>query len=285
MSPPHKVKYTRFTGDGDTNAFKTVFESTPYPGVDIKKIECVGHVQKRMGTRLRVLKKSLAGQKLKDGSGICGWTDSQIDQIQIYFGNAIRGNKNDSPGMREAIWAIYFHKLSTDKVPRHQLCKESWCKYLQSQKDKSIKFTHKNSLPAAVMEGIKPIFKDLTHPDLLNKCLDGYTQNANESLNQKIWKICPKNSYHGAKTVKTAVGLAVMTFNDGMKSLIDVYQKLNISCGDFASAFFNSADSDRIIKAEICATEASLEYRRRKRQQRLAADEAAEDGAYSCGKH
>ena len=76
-----------------------------------------------------------------------------------------------------------------------------------------------------------------------------------------------------------------MTFNDGMKSLIDVYQKLNISCGDFASAFFNSADSDRIIKAEICATEASLEYRRRKRQQRLAADEAAEDGAYSCGKH
>ena len=35
MSPPHKVKYTRFTGDGDTNAFKTVFESTPYPWVDI----------------------------------------------------------------------------------------------------------------------------------------------------------------------------------------------------------------------------------------------------------
>ena len=131
------------------------------------------------------------------------------------------------------------------------------------------------------MERIKPIFKDLTHPDLLNKCLDGYTQNANESLNQKIWEICPKNTYHGAKTVKTAVGLAVITFNDGMKSLVDVYEKLHISCGDFASAFFNSADSDRINKAEIRATEASLEYRRRKRQERLAADEAVEDGAYA----
>ena len=71
-----------------------------------------------------------------------------------------------------------------------------------------------------------------------------------------------------------------------MKRLVDVYEKLhNISFDDFASACFNSADSDRINEPEIRATGASLEYRRRKRQQRLAADEAAEDGAYSCGKY
>ena len=41
-------------------------------------------------------------------------TDSQIDAIQTYFGGAIRNNKKDVLRMQEAIWAIYFHKLSTD---------------------------------------------------------------------------------------------------------------------------------------------------------------------------
>ena len=117
-------RYTRFTGDGDTNAYKSVYDSKPYPGINIEKIECVGHVQKRMGTRLRNLKKNLAGKKLKDGKGIGGkgrLTATQIDQIQTYYGNAIRGNKHDATGMREAIWAIYFHKISTDQRPRHNL--------------------------------------------------------------------------------------------------------------------------------------------------------------------
>ena len=188
--------------------------------------------------------------------------------------------------MRRAIWAIYFHRLSTNSKPRHQMCNILWCKYLQSEKDPKIKFDHKShNLPEAVMDEIKPIFKDLTHPDLLNKCLDGYTQNANESINQKIWKICPKNQYHGAQTVRTAVGLAVITFNDGMKRLSQVLKKLDIPCGSFATEWFAKADSERIKKAEVRSTEASLEYRRRKRRERLALDEATEDGAYASGSH
>ena len=38
----------------------------------IKKLECVGHIQKRMGNRLRNLRKSLKGTKLSDGKGIAG---------------------------------------------------------------------------------------------------------------------------------------------------------------------------------------------------------------------
>ncbi|MCP3851517.1 MAG: hypothetical protein GY694_14920 [Gammaproteobacteria bacterium] len=44
-------------------------------------------------------------------------------------------------------------------------------------------------------------------------------------------------------------------------------------------------DATRIKQADVRATEASLEYRRRKRQERLAADEAVEDGAYAGGAH
>lgn len=89
----------------------------------MEKIECVGHVQKRMGTRLRKLKTSMAGAKLADGKGIGGrgrLTKDQIDSIQSHYGNAIRGNKNDlvKISMR-GVWGIFFHKGSTDDNPAH----------------------------------------------------------------------------------------------------------------------------------------------------------------------
>ena len=47
--------------------------SEPYgPDVIIRQIECVGHVQKSMGTQLRKLKKEMAGMKLSDGKPIGG---------------------------------------------------------------------------------------------------------------------------------------------------------------------------------------------------------------------
>ena len=54
----HKLQYVRFIGDGDTNSFKKVIDSNPYGNSNtvVEKIECVGHVQKRMGSRLRNLK-------------------------------------------------------------------------------------------------------------------------------------------------------------------------------------------------------------------------------------
>ena len=59
----HDLRYSKFIGDGDTNSFKTVFDSKPYGGEKlVEKLECVGHVLKRMSNRLRVLKKRLKGQ-------------------------------------------------------------------------------------------------------------------------------------------------------------------------------------------------------------------------------
>ncbi|GFY01100.1 uncharacterized protein TNCV_5075671 [Trichonephila clavipes] len=43
----------------------------PYgDSIEIEKIECVGHVQKRMGSRLRKLKSSLGKKKLSDGKTV-----------------------------------------------------------------------------------------------------------------------------------------------------------------------------------------------------------------------
>ncbi|GFY14058.1 uncharacterized protein TNCV_3274901 [Trichonephila clavipes] len=84
--------------------------------------------------------------------------------------------------MRQAICAIFLHKLSTDEYPQHGFCpigEDSWCGFKKAEASgKSYK--HKNSLPVAVVEAMRPIFGDLSHPDLLKKCLHGKTQNPNE---------------------------------------------------------------------------------------------------------
>lgn len=64
--------------------------------VEISKLECVGHVQNRMGSRLRRLCKDLQKTKLSAGKiiqGKCRLVDSVIDEFQPYYGNAIRKNR------------------------------------------------------------------------------------------------------------------------------------------------------------------------------------------------
>ena len=70
-----------------------------------------------------------------------------------------------------------------------------------------------------------------------------------------------------------------------MKSFIKIFDHLQIRPGFFTYTFVTNEDKERIRKAEIRATEASLEYRRQKRREKLAADEAKEDGAYASGAH
>lgn len=52
-----------------------------------QKLECTGHVQKRVGCRVRKLKKTVCGL-----GGKRKLTDALIDHLQNYYGIAIRAN-------------------------------------------------------------------------------------------------------------------------------------------------------------------------------------------------
>ncbi|KAI8764666.1 hypothetical protein BgiBS90_030051 [Biomphalaria glabrata] len=69
------IRYTQYLGDGDSSSYKKVVDSKPYGEKPIEKLECIGHVQKRCGTRLRRLVNENKGQKLDDGKGISGRAD------------------------------------------------------------------------------------------------------------------------------------------------------------------------------------------------------------------
>lgn len=139
------VRYVKYLGDGDSNGFMKVMDSKPYGDVvSIEKLECVNHVKKRMGTRLRLLKKSYGKTKLKDGKTMGGrnrLTNVEIDRLQEYYGLAIKRGGSDLDQMKRNVWATFFHKISTDEEPQHSLCPagpESWCGYNKARANNTL---------------------------------------------------------------------------------------------------------------------------------------------------
>ena len=102
------VRYVQFIGDGDSSSFKSVVDSRPYGNKIPEKLECVNHVQKRMGTRLRRRKQELSKTPLSDGKTIRGrLLDNTINQLSEYYGQAIRSNENNLDGMKKAVCATF----------------------------------------------------------------------------------------------------------------------------------------------------------------------------------
>ncbi|GFT50316.1 uncharacterized protein TNCV_1024391 [Trichonephila clavipes] len=174
---PNKTKYLQickrnFEG---YSAFTSIVENKVYGNhCSVEKLECIGHVMKRMGTRLRRLKTKMRGQKLSDGKPLCGrnrLTEAEIDRLQAYYGLAIRRNLSSVKDMQQAIWAIFLHKLSTDEKPQHGFCpsdSDTWCKFKKAELLGET-YHHKNSLPVDVVEAMRPVFRDLANPELLKK--------------------------------------------------------------------------------------------------------------------
>ena len=81
-----KLRYDNFIADGDSEAFLEVAKADPYDGFPVKKGECIGHIQKRVGSRLRKLKKEYVSKKLKDGKTLRGrLADKDINRLPKLF--------------------------------------------------------------------------------------------------------------------------------------------------------------------------------------------------------
>ena len=105
----NNLKYTEYIGDGDSNSFGVVKSALAEKYEDeyiVRKEDCIGHIQKRMGSALRTYKNNCKGSVLPDGKTVGGvgrLTDKIIDRIQTYYGYAIRNNKENDEKIVKAI--------------------------------------------------------------------------------------------------------------------------------------------------------------------------------------
>ncbi|GFV38382.1 uncharacterized protein TNCV_4958251 [Trichonephila clavipes] len=185
-SEDHRMlRYTDYYGDGDSKAFDAVKDI--YGKDSVTKLECIGHIQKRVGIRLRKLK-----------------------------------SRNKGLGGESAVIAAFFHCCSSKHQPKHEQCPvgdESWCKF-QRAKASNIMYQDKSlGLPQNIVNMIKPVYMDLCDRNFLKKCLHGKTQNPNESFNAILWQISPKEVFVEHQTLRLGAYIAVVQFNNGFSGI------------------------------------------------------------------
>ena len=226
-------------------------------------MECIGHYQKRVGSRLRKLRartKGLGGKnKVKnvhndDNPGVLGkvrvkkkkaksrLTDSVIDKLQNYFGIALRSKVGNVKEMQDAILASMFHVASSDDCNYHTYCPttpDTWCQYNRDVANKTNLYQHGRGISLDVIHAIKPIYSDLTKPSELEKCLHGLTQNCNESFNSTVWERVLKSVYCGLEVLEFAVYDAVANYNYGRKASLDIFTHLGMVPGFFTAKICN----------------------------------------------
>ena len=180
--------------------------------------------------------------------------------------------------MIKAVQASLLHSNSTDDNPRHHLCPEgekSWCKW-QVAKALNKEYHHKDPIPEAIVQLLKPIYSRLGSRLLLEKCVPGYTQNANESLHSLVWKFCPKVQFLGKDSVETACALAVSCFNDGAISLASVSRQLGLETSPLCKHYLLEKDLKRVQKSKYKSSEGGKKLRRLARRKRKGLQDKTE---------
>ncbi|GFR81619.1 hypothetical protein ElyMa_000608300, partial [Elysia marginata] len=73
---------------------------------------------------------------------------------------------------------------------------------------------------------LKPVYERLSHPDLLTRCLGHKTQNANESLHNKIWSKCNKLQCHSHDRVEFSLLSGIAEFNFGPSAITNILEDI-----------------------------------------------------------
>jgi len=106
-------------------------------------------------------------------------TKTIIDQLQNFYGIAIRQNAGNLEQMFKACRATLLHVASSKDSNYHTAyCpqgKDSWCLYMSDNANGTSTCKPGPGLPLSVIKHVKPIFEELSSEKLLNDCLQGKT--------------------------------------------------------------------------------------------------------------
>ena len=271
------VRYRNYIGDGDSKIFKGILDLNPYGDrFPVVKNECINHVEKRMGSQLRAIKKQ---EKL---GGRRKLTDGLIKKLTIYFGLAIRRNINSVANMKKAIMATLHHYSSTDTKKMHQNCPtgaDSWCAWQKAKAEGThTKYKHPSPLISPdIKKHLLPIYVNLSRDELLTRCLGGHTQNSNESLNSTVWRMAPKHLHSGGKVINIAAFMAAGVFNEGYFAILKVMEELRINIGVACKDFATNYDAQRITRQNEMTKSCTKEARTARRLENTRINELYEE--------
>ena len=297
----HKLRYTTFIGDGDSKAFNEV-ENIYGQGKEVRKLDCVGHVHKRMGTNLRKYVDASKRLVMEDGGSVGGkgrLTKVAMNRLGTYYGYAIKRNLGNVAAMKRDILAVLYHscrpknvddamrKKSTKKpsdghvhnhdscpkseAEQHQYCpvgEHSWCRWQKDQATGENKYKQdaNRTLPHCFFHELLGLFERLSDESLLERCKDGHTQNSNESFHNTLWTYAPKAKYRGSLSIMIAARIAGAQFNNGSTAFARILEEMRCPPGKYSFEHFQKIDAKRISASKA---KASVEVKKKRAKRRI----------------
>jgi hypothetical protein len=155
---------------------------------------------------------------------------------------------------------------------------DSWCKCRVAESNNTLdEFDHEPALHEDVQQALKPIFKDLSSRELLERCLGGETQNNNDSFNSTIWRFAPKHLHCGGKIIEIAAYLATGIFNEGFCAVLKTMTTIGIIVGEKAKTFSEERDQHRLGRSARRSLQATKEARINRRNEQMAKNQFYEE--------
>ncbi|GFW62302.1 uncharacterized protein TNCV_289761 [Trichonephila clavipes] len=117
------------------------------------------------------------------------------------------------------------------------------------------------NLPNSFINSIKNTYKELCNENLLRKCLHGKAQNCNESLNNVVLSIIPKDNLVEQRALRLRNYITIILFNFGFAGLLPLLQKLGMKLSSEMKGYFWYLDKTRIVHSK---TDEKLSRKKRK---------------------
>ena len=216
-----KLCYTTFIGDGDSKSFQQVCEMDPYDGATIHKEECLALVSKRLKKTLCKIKKNTKSHTYVQHK----LTEPKAEYISSNYSTVVRQHR----GQSAALIARALNILLSHVSGIHSSCPEdSWCRWKQtssSSKPPPAALTNYSTLEISKIE---EVFNVYATEEFCSHLTLGMTQNANESLHNTIWNLCPKAKYLSPQSVGISTAVAVTIFNEGELSIYGFMKDLQL---------------------------------------------------------
>ena len=153
-------------------------------------------------------------------------TEPKAEYISSNYSTVVRQHRGQSAALIARGLNIFLSHVSGI----HSSCPEEyWSRWRQtSSSSKPPPAALTNYSPLEINK-IKEVFNVYATEEFCSHLTLGMTQNANESLHNTIWNLCPKAKYVSPQSVEISTAVAVTIFNEGEISIFGFMKDLQLN--------------------------------------------------------
>ncbi|GFR84938.1 hypothetical protein ElyMa_006014900 [Elysia marginata] len=135
-----------------------------------------------------------------------------------------------------------------------------------------------------VAKYVRDVYDRLSDEELLSRCMEGKTQNANESLHSMQWNTCTKHIVVNRNRLETPLALGVAEVNQGSVGTAKFIQCLGVSIGTQTRKIGQNRERKRVYYAQFSLLETTNRREeiqdkiRRAEEEKLRRQEAEAEG-------